>query len=169
MASQSNQSISFLFAKGPIPYNMTNDYVFRIVLQENPDARKGLIGSLLHLRPEEILSATVLNPIDPGRSVNDKEIRMDVRVELNNHMFIDLEMQTTSDHGNWRSRALTYLCREYDSLEHGDDYKDAHPVYQFAFLDFTLFKEHPEFYASYRMRNMRDSYVYCDTFTLCVI
>ena len=169
MVSKTKKSSSFQSAKGPIPYNMTNDYVFRIVLQQDLDARNGLIGSLLHMKPEEILHTTVLNPIDPGKSVRDKEIRMDVRVELMDHAFIDLEMQTTTDHGNWISRSLTYLCREYDSLEHGDDYKNAYPVYQFAFLDFTLFKDHPEFYATYRMRNVRDGYSYSDKLSLCVI
>lgn len=39
----------FRHAHGPVPYCLTNDYLFRAVLQQNNPALKGLICSLLHL------------------------------------------------------------------------------------------------------------------------
>ena len=50
-------------AHGAIPYNMTNDYMFRAVLQTNNKVLRGLVSSLLHLKDEEILSVEITNPI----------------------------------------------------------------------------------------------------------
>ena len=38
----------------PIDYNMTNNYMFRYILQSNEKVLRGLICALLHLNPEEI-------------------------------------------------------------------------------------------------------------------
>jgi hypothetical protein len=43
------------------------------------------------------------------------------------------------------------------------------PVYHIGFLDFTLFEDHPEFFARYQMRNTKDNYQYTDTFNLYVV
>lgn len=43
------QATSFRNATGKIDYTMTNDYMFRAVLQENEKVLTGLICSLLHL------------------------------------------------------------------------------------------------------------------------
>ena len=168
--SAESDKTNYLFQKatGHIPYNMTNDYIFRIVLQKNEDSRKCLIRDLLHLKDGEVVSATVLNPIDPGDAASAKETRMDIRVELNNHARLNIEMQVT-DYHDWPERSLTYLAREFNSLKHGEDYKDVPPVYQIAFLNYTLFPEDPEFYATYRMINVKTGKVYSDKYTLSVI
>jgi hypothetical protein len=51
----------------------------------------------------------------------------------------------------------------------GNDYNTAETVYQIGFLDFTLFEDHPEFFARYQMRNDKDSYLYTDKFNVYVI
>ena len=51
---QNKQATSFMEATGVIQYNMTNDYMFRYILQKNKKVLKGLICSLLHLQPEQI-------------------------------------------------------------------------------------------------------------------
>ena len=61
------------------------------------------------------------------------------------------------------------MCREFDSLDHGDDYDNVQPIYQIGFLDFTLFEDHPEFCAKYQMRNAKDGYLYTDRFNLIVV
>ncbi len=38
-----NQSLSLNAAAGPLPYKLTNDYLFRAMLQENNKALKGII------------------------------------------------------------------------------------------------------------------------------
>lgn len=61
-----NRNTSFQNAYGKIYYSMTNDYMFRAVLQSNNRVLRGLICSLLHLTEQEVVSAKVTNPIILG-------------------------------------------------------------------------------------------------------
>lgn len=51
----------------------------------------------------------------------------------------------------------------------GDDYIHAIPVIQISFLDFELFPEAPEFYATYMIKNVKTNAVYTDKMQLSVI
>ena len=157
----------YLDATGKIPFSMTNDYIFRIVLQENPYALKGLVCALLHKKRSDIRSIRVLNPIFPGTSVKDKEFRMDLRIRLPDRL-LNLEMQIANK-DDWPSRSLTYLSREFDRLEHGQGYRETVEVHQIVFLGYTLFPDHPVFYATYRMMDVRDHYLYSDKYTISVV
>ena len=148
-------SPAFLDAKGPIPYNMTNDYMFRAVLQSNNKVLRGLICSLLHLSEQKVVSVEITNPVILGETVTDKEFRLDINVVLNNRTLINLEMQIANKL-NWRERSVMYLCRSFDQLNHGQDYLDAKPAVHIGFLDYTLFEEQPEFYASYKLINVKN-------------
>ena len=83
-------------ATGEIEYNMTNDYMFRALFQKNNNALKGLLSSLLHMLPEEILSVEITNPIIIGEAIQDKEFRLDIKAVLNNYQQINLEMQVVN-------------------------------------------------------------------------
>ncbi len=50
---------------GALRFTLTNDYLFHIVFQENMDILRGLLCCLLRLKPEQILSIVLENPIDP--------------------------------------------------------------------------------------------------------
>ncbi|MCM1027793.1 MAG: Rpn family recombination-promoting nuclease/putative transposase, partial [Roseburia sp.] len=78
-------------ATGPIAIRMTNDYLFRALLQRSNKALKGLISSLLHMKPEQIQSAVITNPIELGESIDEKTFILDVKVILNNNAIINLE------------------------------------------------------------------------------
>ena len=71
---------------------MTNDYMFRAVLQSNNKVLRGLICSLLHLSEREVLSVEITNPIILGKSIESKELRLDINVLLNNRTLINLEI-----------------------------------------------------------------------------
>ena len=155
-------------AYGKIPYNMTNDYMFRAVLQSNNKVLRGLICSLLHLKETEVYSVEITNPVILGEAVHDKEIRLDISLKLNNKSVINLEMQIANKL-NWTNRSLLYLSRSFDNLHHGQDYLDIHSAIHIGFLDYTLFPEHPEFYATYKMSNMKNHHIYSDNFVLSVV
>ena len=159
---------SYEQATGAIPYNMTNDYMFRAVLQENETVLRGLISSLLHLKDSDIVSVEITNPIVLGQSINNKEFWLDINVFLNNNMKINLEMQVVNE-GNWADRSLSYLCRSYDSLYRGQKYTQALPVLHIGFLDYTLFKDAPEFYATYKMMNVKTHQLYSDKLRIGVV
>ena len=159
--------MSLANASGKIPYNMTNDYMFRAVLQKNAKVLAGLVGSLLHLDPET-LDVEIANPIILGESIDDKTFVLDVEVTVNKKTHLDLEMQVIN-YGNWKERALSYLCRSFDSLTRGSNYIDLAPAVHIGFIDFSLFGDAPEFYATYKMKNVKNHRIYTDKMWLSVV
>lgn len=159
---------SYVNASGPIPYGMTNDYMFRAVLQSNNKVLRNLICSLLHLSEQTVTSVEITNPVILGEAVTDKEFRLDINVILDNHTLINLEMQIANKL-NWRARSVMYLCRSFDQLNHGQTYLEAKPAVHIGFLDYTLFEEQPEFYASYKLINVKNHQKYSDSLTLHVV
>lgn len=159
---------SYLNATGAIPHNMTNDYMFRYILQKNEKVLKGLISSLLNLEPAQIQKIIIQNPINLSEDISAKDFIMDIKVLLNDKSLINLEMQVNNEH-NWAERSLSYLCRTFDHLYRGQDYEEALPVHHIGFLDFTLFPDYPEFYATYQLLNIKTHYLYSSKFSLFVI
>ena len=159
---------SYPDATGPVPYSLTNDYLFRAVMQKNNHVLLGLICSLLHLTPSTVTSVTITNPIELGKSVSAKDFILDIRIILNHHTLINLEMQVLNQ-GNWPDRSLSYLCRTFDQLNQGQDYPEVLPVIHIGILDFTLFPEQPEFYSTYMFLNIRNHTIYSDKITLSVL
>lgn len=155
-------------SSGPLVVPMTNDYLFRALLQQNNRVLKGLICSLLRLSEEEVLTAEITNPIELGTSLTDKTFILDVKVSLNNLAIINLELQVINQH-NWVERSLSYLCRSFDTLQAGQNYLNAKPVIQIGLLNYTLFPEHPEFYASYQLLNVKNNSLYSDKLRLSVL
>ena len=161
-------SATYETATGEIPFNMTNDYMFRAVLQKNNRVLRGLIKALLHLSEDDIKEVRITNPIILGESVDSKQMWLDVNVILNNFIIINLEMQIANLF-DWRNRSVSYMCRSYDSLNRGGKYKDAKPVIHIGFLDFSLEGVVPEFYATYKLANIKTGQIYSDNVALCVV
>ena len=76
---------------------------------------------------------------------------------------LHLPFDEIQNHHNWTDRSLSYLCRNFDQLYHGEEYENI------GILDFSLFPEVPEFYASYKMLNIKNHYIFNDKFTLNVL
>lgn len=165
---QNKKAASFLAAKGTIEYNMTNDYMFRYILQKNEKVLRGLICALLHLSPEQIKKVEIMNPIDLAGDITGKEFILDIKVMLNDDKVVNLEMQVRNEY-NWPERSLIYLCRAFDQLYRGQDYDEALPVIHIGFVNFTLHPEHPEFYATHKLMNVKNHLTYSDKFVLSVV
>lgn len=155
-------------ASGPLQFPMTNDYLFRSLLQSDNHVLRGLICALLHLDAEEIHSADILNPLELGKAIDDKTFILDIKVLFNDNTIVQLEMQVINQY-NWTDRSLSYLCRSFDQLTRGDAYQTVKPVIQIGILDFTLFPESPEFYATYQLLNVKKYTKYSDKLRLSVL
>lgn len=153
---------------GELKYPMTNDYMFRAVMQKNNRALTGLLYALLDLPEGSITSVVVLNPIVLGESIDDKTCILDLKVSLNNHKIINIEMQV-SDKGNWPERSLTYLCRSFDNLERGDDYLEVRPAIHISIIDFYLPHLTPEFYSEFQFLNVKNHESYSSKISLRVL
>jgi len=166
--SMTNALIGLQEATGKIDYTFTNDYMFRAILQTNELVLKGLISALLHIPFDEIYSVRIENPIELGQAIESKDFILDIRVMLNNNTLINLEMQVGNEH-NWTDRSLIYLCRSFDNLYKGQTYETVLPAIHIGILDFELFPDNPEFYASHKLLNIKSHKVFNDKFTLNVL
>lgn len=114
----------------------------------------------------------VTNPILLGavqtEDFDGKTFVLDINVLLNDQTLINLEMQV-ADYRNWPERSMAYLCRNFDRLQSGQDYMEIKPTIHIGFLDFTLFPEHPEFYATYMMMNVKNHHIFTDRIALSVV
>lgn len=162
---QKNTSIP---QSGALIVPMTNDYLFRALLQRNNLVLKGLICALLHMEEADISSVIITNPIRLGDSIDNKTFVLDINVILNQHHIINLEMQVVNLN-NWQDRSLSYLARNFDHLKKGEDYKLTHPVIQIGLLDYTLFPDHPEFYSTYQFLNVKNHTLYSDKWRISVL
>ena len=162
---QKNTSIP---QSGALIVPMTNDYLFRALLQRNNLVLKGLICALLHMKEADISSVIITNPIRLGDSIDNKTFVLDINVILNQHHIINLEMQVVNLN-NWQDRSLSYLARNFDHLKKGEDYKLTHPVIQIGLLDYTLFPEDPEFYSTYQFLNVKNHTLYSDKWRISVL
>ena len=167
LAIRAKKSIN-IPVRGPIAIPMTNDYLFRALLQRNNNVLKGLISALLHLSPADISSVVITNPVELGKKVDAKDFILDIKVVMNDYTIINLEMQVINEH-NWTDRSLSYLCRSFDHLEEREPYTAARPVIQIGLLNFTLFPDHPEFYATYQFLNVKNYTLYSDKLRLSVL
>ena len=165
--SDSN-AMDFHSATGKLDYTLTNDYLFKSLLQKNRKILKALVASLMHLKINEITSIKITNPIELGSSVTDKTFNLDIRLILNENTIINLEMQVLNK-GFWPERSIGYLARSFDNLKRGDDYGSTKSVIHIGFLDFDLPGIPPEFYGTYKLLNVKNYSKYSDKFTLSVV
>ena len=160
--------LSYQNATGPIPYGLKNDYMFHVVFQENMEALKGLVSSVLHIPAKSITDIQVQNPIILGKSISNKTFVLDLKIIINHSTIINLELQVSNEH-NWPERSLGYLCRNYDNLNSGDDYTDTKSAIHISFLNFTLFNDAPEFCAKYMLMNEKNHHLFTGKFSLVVV
>ena len=170
MTSTSNESTTSTPDKNIIRYPLKNDYMFRAVFQSRPKALEGLCRSLLRLSPSDSVHIDLKNPIQLGAAIDNKEFILDLALTINDNLYLNLEMQLYND-GYWPERSLSYTCRSFDNLNRGTQYKDVLPVQHIGFLDFTLFPEHPEFVAEYKMMNSNPLHhnIFSDKFRISVV
>ena len=155
-------------ATGIIPYTFLNDYMFRVILQKHKNVLRSIVCACLKLEVGDVQDIVVQNPIEFGEAIDDKTFILDIHVLLNNNTIINLEMQVL-DLKDWPERSLSYLARSYDNVAKGDEYINVKPVYHIGFLNYTLFPESPEFFARYRMMNIKNHNVYTTKFNLYVV
>ena len=153
---------------GKLWFSMTNDYLFRALMQEHRDSLKELVAALLGWSSEDIRTVTVENPIVLGESISAKDFMLDVRVCLNDYHTLNLEMQVLNE-SNWPDRSLSYLCRLFDKLFKGQNYTEAKPSHQIGITSFSPFEDREDFYATYMLLNTKSYKRYTDKFSISVL
>lgn len=154
-----------LLPTGALRYTLTNDFLFKAFLQQNEEALKGLLCALLDLKKEDIKSITIMNPIEEGDSIEEKTLVLDIKLLLNTNEIINIEMQV-DDLGNWEERSLTYLCRAFDHLHAGEDYRNVKRTVHIGILDFSPKGFPKEFYMDYYLYNRKCEHIYSDKLSI---
>lgn len=153
------------FPAGKLRYPLTNDFMFKAVLQRSQMALKGLLCALLNMQMEEIAAIKILNPIEIGGMINEKMMLLDLKLELNDSRILDIEMQVM-DEGNWPERSLTYLCRTFDQLEKGEKYLDVKETIHIGIMDFTPQDFPQKLYLDYYFYNLDTEHKYSDKMSI---
>ena len=153
---------------GELPVKMTNDYLFHAIFQSNEAALKGLVCALLHMRPDKITSIKVTNPIILGEGIDFKTTVLDLLLILNDKTYLNLELQAENE-GDWPDRSLLYLFRTVNVLKKGEPYQNLPEAIHVGILDYALFSEYPEFYATYMFLNVKNHQKYSDKVQISVL
>ena len=122
---------------GKINYSLCNDYLFRALLQTDPDALNYLISCLLEL-PLDTLNVVIQNPIELGDQIDDKDYVLDLKVLVNNEILCNVEMQVWNQ-SYWAPRSLAYLCKTFaDQFSYGGKFVHPMPAIHVGILSFSF-------------------------------
>lgn len=142
---------------GPIRYHLTNDYMFRAVMQKNENVLKHLLCSILGIPVTSVTELEIKNPIVLGEEIDSKTCILDIKLLINNNHYYNIEMQV-SKQKYWKERSITYLCKTYNNLESGREYAEVIPAIQISILDFDLFEGVEELCSRYYLMNENPLY-----------
>ena len=144
------------------------DFAFKEIMMDEK-ARIGFLAAVLHLDPEDIKEAMILNPYLRKVHEDDKLGILDVRILMNNDAVIDVEIQL-SELLVWPDRSLFYAAKMYaDQIEQGQKYDVLKKCVSISILDFNLFKEEPGFYSCFHIREDTRGFLYTDKMEFHVI
>lgn len=158
---------------GELEHTLMNDFLSKYSFQKDLYALRGLLAALLHIDVSEITDIKILNPIEPGNDLTEKECILDIKLELNRTTIINIEIQSRYQ-DFWPERSITYLCRNFNHLKPGESYNKVKHCIQIGILNNNLFKpDDPryskEFYSVYRLLNIANHKEYSSKFEIRVL
>jgi predicted transposase/invertase (TIGR01784 family) len=148
-----------------LEYPPTNDLLFKILLQDNPNVLRSLIAAVLNTSPDEIKDLEIIDKELLPHHEGKKYIRLDVRVHLKGKQ-LDLEMQTSGSREEFKERALYYWASMYaNSIDTAHDYLSAPKTIVASFLDFDIFDD-SDYYSEFCVLETRRFELLCDKLSL---
>lgn len=166
-SKDNSKPLTYETATGEIEFTLMSDMMFHYVMQKSERALTGLVCALKGITPNDVKKIIVVNPIDLNSA--GKETIMDIKLTLNNNEILNIELQVYPDK-YWISRSIIYLCRAYDNIGSGNNYSLVKPTTLFCITDQELIpKSEAEFYAKYRLINLKNHHLYTDKFGINVL
>ncbi len=126
------------------------DFAFKEIMMDEA-ARVGFLSAMLKISPEDITETRILNTNLRKLYEGEKQGILDVRILMNNHTEIDIEIQLATLNV-WADRSLFYLSKLYtEQISAGEDYTVFKKCVSISILDFELFKGEQEFYSCFHI------------------
>lgn len=145
-----NTNLKELF-ENPI-LQFTNDFVFKKVIT-CPEDNYIILRSLIHavIGGPEITSLQILNSEDTIENEKMKQIRYDIKAQLETGETIDIEMQKASiSREEMKDRAAYYEARLFSNqASSGIRYHNIKTAYLIVFCDFPIFKNKRKWRGNY--------------------
>lgn len=152
---------------GKLPFDLFNDYFFRLLLQKNNDVLKDMIAAFLEINTGDISSAKLQAEYFIEKSFKEKESLLGISIVLKNGKKFDVQMQII-DLPNWADRSISYLLHS-ESTPLYEDSITVKPTIQIAILKNYLFPTEHEFYSTYYLMNNRSHQKYNESLRLSVL
>jgi len=132
-----------------LKHTFKTDILFKLLFRKHQELLKHLVAHLLGTPLESITNFKVENPEMPPDSMGKKFCRLDIHMTLDGQQ-VNLEVQVENE-GDYPERALFHWARMYSSaLPAGEEYSELPRTIVISILDFTLFKQCPEFHSEFR-------------------
>ena len=134
----------------------TQDLVFKLLF-DGPRSQGILIALLTAiLAPKSpIADVTVLNPGISRQNINDKEITLDLLVQLDNGTQVHIEMQSDSRPG-FSVRIIFYWARAFvNQLHRGEAYTKLKPVVSIVFTGYRVFRDMPCLHSTFHILEVK--------------
>ena len=136
------------------------DLVFKAFFKDKSVSIPFLQNFLPLPKERKIISLNFLDPVMTPENIKNKTPVLDLRVQLDNKEYINIEMQS-DDMGNFKERILYYLSNLYISqLGRGTDYSTLYPAYSLVFTKFPVFPELKEYCSHFCLRTAQKGGLY---------
>ena len=129
--------------------NLTLDISFKAFFKDKSVSIPFLQSFLPLPKGRKIISLNFLDPVMTPENTKNKTAVLDLRIQLDNKEYINIEMQTMKMQ-SFKERILYYLSSLYiKQLNRGTDYSKLYPAYSLVFTNFTVFPELKEYYSRF--------------------
>ena len=124
-------------------YFKSNSYVLRSFLKHFLPLPKG----------RKIEKVKNIDPFIEPETERGKQAILDLKVQLDNKEWVNVEMQIVKPQG-FKRRILYYLAKIFvGPLLKGEEYKELYPAYSLVFTAFDMFKDQKDYIHSFSMRS----------------
>ena len=139
--------------KGPF-LNLCEDRAFKNFFKTNLSLLRSLLETFLPLpKGRKIENIQLVDPIIESQKEDGKQVILDLRVQLDNKEWVNVEMQAFPQK-YFEKRSVYYLTRMFGGfLPRGEKYKKIHSAYSLIFAGFIMFKDIEGYIHSFSLRS----------------
>ncbi len=140
------------------------DFAFKKIFDstEGKDILISFLNALIYYGKSIIQDLEIIDPYNPGDTVDLKDSYLDVRAVLNDGSNVIIEMQVLNVPA-FEKRVVYNLCKTYgNQLKTGEGYRKLKPVIALTITDFEMFEEKPQYISHFVFKEKEQLFDYVD-------